>query len=85
MKLLSLALGMGLLSVLLAACTKPKPTVTYPKTATIEHVDTLHGVAVADPYRWLEVDTAADVKAWVTEQNTVTFDYLDTIPYRAAI
>lgn len=85
MKLLSLALGVGLLSVLLAACTKPKPTVTYPKTATVEHVDTLHGVAVADPYRWLEVDTAADVKAWVTEQNKVTFDYLDTIPYRAAI
>ncbi len=85
MKLLSFALGVGLLSVLLAACTKPKPTVTYPKTATVEHVDTLHGVAVADPYRWLEVDTAADVKAWVTEQNKVTFDYLDTIPYRAAI
>src|SRR5690606_9769854 len=37
------------------------------------------------PYRWLENDTAADTKAWVTEQNKVTNDYLKQIPFRNAI
>src|SRR6185436_12924210 len=48
----------------------------------VQHTDTLHGVAVPDPYRWLEDDNAADTKAWVEAQNRVTFGYLETIPER---
>jgi prolyl oligopeptidase len=61
------------------------PKSAYPQTAKVEHVDTYHGVAVADPYRWLEDDNAENTKAWVTEQNKLTFGYLEKIPERAAI
>ena len=57
----------------------------YPVTRTVDHIDTYHGTKVPDPYRWLEDDTSADTAAWVEAQNTVTFAYLDKIPYRAAL
>ena len=61
-------------------------SVEYPETykdSTV--VDDYHGTSVDDPYRWLEVDTASNVKEWVKAQNEVTFDYLEQIPYREAI
>jgi prolyl oligopeptidase len=63
----------------------PAIPVTYPATATEEVKDNYFGNEVADPYRWLEVDTAAAVEAWVAEQNKVTFDYLSKIPFRDKI
>ncbi|HEY1112616.1 MAG TPA: prolyl oligopeptidase family serine peptidase [Chitinophagaceae bacterium] len=56
---------------------------TYPTTRKVDTVTDYHGTKVADPYRWLEDDHSADTKAWVEEQNKVTFGYLDKIPYRA--
>ncbi|HEY0679547.1 MAG TPA: prolyl oligopeptidase family serine peptidase [Chitinophagaceae bacterium] len=55
----------------------------YPVTRKVDHTDEYHGTKVADPYRWLEDDNSADTKAWVQEQNKVTFDYLNKITYRA--
>ncbi|MEN0005438.1 MAG: prolyl oligopeptidase family serine peptidase [Bacteroidota bacterium] len=63
----------------------PLMKVNYPETATIEHEDDYHGTVVKDPYRWLEVDTAADVESWVKEQNKVTYGYLENIPFRKNI
>ncbi len=57
----------------------------YPKTKTVAQTDTYFGVQVADEYRWLENDTAQDVKAWVEAQNRVTFGYLSKIKYRDKI
>jgi prolyl oligopeptidase len=42
-------------------------------------------VKVEDPYRWLEDDNSEQTKAWVQEENKVTFDYLSKIPYRDKI
>ena len=74
----------------LAACgpqPETSPGVEYPSTATVEHVDTYHGVEVADPYRWLEDDVreSDDVKNWVDAQNAVTFAYLEKIEERDII
>ncbi|MGB8191308.1 MAG: prolyl oligopeptidase family serine peptidase [Chitinophagaceae bacterium] len=54
----------------------------YPATRKVEHVDDYHGTKVPDPYRWLEDDNSTDTKEWVTEQNKVTYDYLNNIAYR---
>ncbi len=58
-----------------------------PLTKTIDHVDEYHGVKVPDPYRWLEDDvrTSKEVAAWVTAQNEVTFQFLESIPQRKDI
>ena len=66
----------------------PEPTpMEYPESQTVEHVDTYHGVDVADPYRWLEDDVreSPDVKSWVDAQNEVAFAYLKAIPERDVI
>ncbi|MEC3878563.1 prolyl oligopeptidase family serine peptidase [Parapedobacter sp. 10938] len=57
----------------------------YPETTKGDIADNYFGTEVADPYRWLENDTAAETKAWVTEQNKVTHAYLEQIPFREAI
>ena len=57
----------------------------YPKTAKVAQSDTYFGVNVADPFRWLEDDHAAETTKWVEEQNRVTFDYLEKIPYRQQV
>ncbi|NKI26583.1 S9 family peptidase [Arenibacter sp. 6A1] len=54
----------------------------YPITKKVDQVDTYFGTAVNDPYRWLEDDRSAETENWVKEQNEVTFDYLDKIPFR---
>ena len=76
--------------LVLSACggSEPEPVaIDYPTTATIDHVDTYHGIDVADPYRWLEDDVreSEEVKNWVDAQNAVTFEYLDSIEERDII
>ncbi len=63
----------------------PGAPLIYPITATGAQVDELHGVKIADPYRWLEDDQSPRTREWVTAQNLVTFDYLGSIPQREAI
>jgi prolyl oligopeptidase len=57
-------------------------TYKYPVTECGDVSEDYHGTMIADPYRWLEFDTADNVKAWVKEQNKVTFAYLEKIPAR---
>lgn len=69
------------------ACESPKQEqkFNYPETAKVDTVDTYFGTEVADPYRWLEDDNSQETKAWVKEQNKLTFGYLEKIPFREKI
>jgi prolyl oligopeptidase len=60
-------------------------TMSYPVSRRDARVETLHGVAVADPYRWLEDSSSAETRAWIDAQNNVTQSYLGAIPNRAAL
>lgn len=86
----SFVLSAFLLAV--ASCSSPEPEILhhtmkidYPLTPQDSIVDDYHGRLVSDPYRWLEDDHAENTMAWVKEQNKVTEDYLDEIPYRDLI
>ena len=57
---------------------------TPPPTRRDAVVDSLHGIAVADPYRWLEAGDSPEVQQWVAEQNRLTRSALDAIPARDA-
>ena len=57
----------------------------YPPTRTEAVVDTLHGVRVADPFRWLEDERSAEVQAWMKAQDAFTRDWLGALPGREAL
>jgi prolyl oligopeptidase len=59
--------------------------ITYPQTKKTDHIDTYFDTKINDPYRWLEDDKSAETANWVTQQNKLTYSYLDKIPYRTAI
>ncbi|WP_237064064.1 prolyl oligopeptidase family serine peptidase [Microbulbifer zhoushanensis] len=63
----------------------PVADIVYPETREGEVIDTYFGAEVADPYRWLEDDRSEETGAWVEAQNAVTFDYLESIPYRETL
>ncbi len=56
-----------------------------PKTRSENVVDTVHGVAVADPYRWLEDQQSPETRAWIGAQNRYTDALLGAVPGRAAV
>lgn len=47
--------------------------------------DTLHGVVIEDPYRWLESRDAPETRAWVSVQHERTKGVLDRVPGRERI
>jgi prolyl oligopeptidase len=77
----------------LSGCTKSEPDsaqgpsvpVIYPASERVEHVDSYHGVEVADPYRWLEDLEGEETARWVEAQNAVAQPFLEAIPTRAEI
>lgn len=64
---------------------KETVSLNYPQTKKVDTVDTYFGVEVNDPYRWLEDDRSPETEAWVKEENKVTFDYLNNIPFRSEL
>ncbi len=60
---------------------KPTPPATPRKDVT----DTYQGVAVVDPYRWLESGTDPAVHTWSDAQNQYARTFLDAMPERPAL
>lgn len=78
-------LGLFFLFALYSEAQSTAEKLQYPQTKKGDVVDSYFGTQVADSYRWLEDDNSEETKAWVQEQNKVTFGYLSKIPYRDAI
>src|SRR5689334_21292930 len=57
----------------------PPPTPAEPVT------ETLHGVDIIDPYRWLEDQNSPRTREWLEAQANYTRAYLDAIPGRNQI
>ena len=75
----------SLLLILLTFCNKETEKLNYPKTNKIPIKDNYFGTEVVDNYRWLEDDNSEETKKWVTNQNEITFSYLDNIPIRGQL
>ena len=57
-----------------------------PPYSEIEVVtDVLHGVPVADPYRWLEDQESPRTREWLQAQKLYARSYLDALPGRGCI
>jgi len=54
----------------------------YPDAPTSDDADTLHGVRVADPYRWLENIDDQNTRRWVEAESRLADEFLATIPAR---
>ena len=62
-----------------------KKMLPYPDNKPGTTVDTLFGVKVSDPYRWLEDVKEPSVQAWVAEQDKLTRGELAKLPERDAL
>jgi prolyl oligopeptidase len=79
-KTLQAILGLPVCAALLSAADlTPPPTKIDPVT------ETLHGVKITDPYRWLESQDSPETRAWLAEQDKFARRYLDSIPDRGQI
>jgi len=57
----------------------------YPPAHRGDVVETHHGVAVADPYRWLEDMASGEAQRWVAAENALTDGYLAKLAGREAL
>lgn len=56
-----------------------------PKTRRDDVKETIFGVTLNDPYRWLEDQNSPETRAWIEEQNRYTDSILETLPGRDRI
>ena len=68
-----------------AVATRDSGPWTYPAARRDGTTEVLHGVTVADPYRWMEDQESAELETWINAENRVTDAYLARIPERDGI
>lgn len=69
------------LSLPIAAQTDLRP----PESRRDDVKEVIHGVTIADPYRWLEDRKSPETQAWIEAQNKYTESLLSKIPGREAL
>lgn len=56
-----------------------------PKTKMKPVTDTLHGISITDPYRWLEDQNSPETRAWIDDQMKYAESVLRKLPQRERI
>jgi prolyl oligopeptidase len=72
-------------AALVPAARAQQPMEGPPPTRTDSVKETIHGVEITDPYRWLEDQTSPETRAWIDAQNRYTEAALGKLPGRDAI
>lgn len=75
----------ALIALTSMSITAKNHNIKYPEAPSSATVDNYFGIEVADPFRPLENDTAAETLAWVEAERALTEDYLSKVPYREAL
>ena len=63
----------------------PPDALGYPPARRDEAVESHHGVAVRDPYRWMEESKSSETVAWIRAEDALLKSYLAPVPDREAI
>jgi uncharacterized protein (DUF885 family)/prolyl oligopeptidase PreP (S9A serine peptidase family) len=82
--MIAVSLAAGMSSRSLVGAEEPGRPKT-PVTRVDNVKETLHGVEVADPYRWLEDQKAPETREWIARQNDYTNAWLGRYSGRAAL
>jgi prolyl oligopeptidase len=64
------------------AASAPHELRPWPSTRADSLVDTVHGVAIPDPYRWIEDEKSSEVQAWMKVQDAYARKHLQALPGR---
>ncbi|MFY8019373.1 MAG: S9 family peptidase, partial [Inhella sp.] len=70
---------------LLVAAVSVRAQVAYPNTPVQPVVDRYHGVAVTDPYRWMEDMKSPQFQQWLKAQSEFAAAGLKSLPGREAL
>jgi len=75
------AIRLSLLSVASLSCSQSIrfDPAGYPASPRVDTTDVLHGVEIADPYRWLEDEASPEAQGWIDRQNALTRSTLDPL------
>ncbi len=71
--------------ILAASATLPATAAGEPTTERHEVTDSVHGIEIIDPYRWLEDQQSPETRAWIDAQNEYTQSMLGSLPMRATL
>lgn len=82
---LSLAVALLLSARPLEAARGTGSYVPPPNTGKVEVMDSINGMDIGDPYRWLEEQTSPQTGAWIDVQNNYTHSFLDSLQARDQI
>ena len=67
----------------LGSCSGPYPSPPPTRQAVV--IDTIHGVTIADPFRWLEDQDADETRAWIAAQNRYAQTIVNDTTLRARL
>ncbi len=78
-------LGLAAIPAATFAQMSAEPPKCPPPTRKDDATEMIHGVSVADPYRWLEDQKSPETRAWIEAEDKCTAAVLDAVPGRAEI